>query len=79
MLLDGNGQTVEAVNYDDEFPWPIAADAFGAQQRFLPFNRTLYQYKGLSLERVNFNYTAKKRYNWIANPPSPGILSLHSF
>ena len=36
VLLDAAGAVVDSVGYDDRFPWPIAADALGASDNWLP-------------------------------------------
>ena len=36
VLLDAAGATVDALRYDDRFPWPVAADALGAGENWLP-------------------------------------------
>eukprot|EP01114_Cavostelium_apophysatum_P005296 TRINITY_DN1610_c0_g1_i1.p1 TRINITY_DN1610_c0_g1~~TRINITY_DN1610_c0_g1_i1.p1 ORF type:complete len:1083 (-),score=286.17 TRINITY_DN1610_c0_g1_i1:32-3280(-) len=60
-IVDSNGMSVDAVQYDDAFPWPMGADGiYGAQ------------YKGYSLQRLSFNIGAKNRYNWIAADSTVG-------
>ncbi len=36
VLLNAAGGVVDSVGYDDRFPWPIAADALGASDNWLP-------------------------------------------
>jgi hypothetical protein len=38
-LLNSNAEPVEFVDYDDEFPWPIGADALGNNRDLLPQRR----------------------------------------
>ena len=35
-LLGAAGAVVDLVRYDDGFPWPVAADALGAGETWLP-------------------------------------------
>jgi len=77
-LFDSNGIGIELVEYDDKFPWPIGADALGASGSDLGINTTQFQYKGLSLNRVSFNVTTSKKYNWIAQLPTPGLINIGS-
>jgi hypothetical protein len=68
--------TVESVAYSSSFPWPISANAFGAQDRFTGLSAAAYQYKGRSLQRVSVLAGANDPANWLASPlasgPSPG-------
>ena len=53
----------DSVTYDDEFPWPIGADALGAGDDWLgllptPISTAPHQYRGRSLERVSFDVPA---------------------
>jgi hypothetical protein len=79
LLLDSNGNTVDHVRYDDAFPWPLAADGFGAgegwfepaewfppddpRRSFSP-----HRYLGHSLERVSFTVPGTEVANWVASP-----------
>jgi hypothetical protein len=79
VLADGAGAIVDHVTYDDRFPWPLAADAFGAgdgwfeenewfpapdpRKSFLP-----HKYMGHSLERVSFTVPATAIANWVPSP-----------
>ncbi len=86
VLTDAVGATVDQAAYDDKFPWPLAADSFGAgdgwfsePEWFGPNDpRALFaphQNLGHSLERVNFAVPAAEIANWIASPldgASPG-------
>ncbi len=78
VLSDADESLVESVTYDDEAPWPIAADALGAGQRWLapeilPLEQ--YQFRGRSLERLSYAHDSILPSNWAASPltgPSPG-------
>ncbi len=76
VLRDGQGQTVDAVNYSAGFPWPIAADGLGAGEAWTRLRHADYQYRGRSLERVSFQTSGHDPANWLASPlatgPSPG-------
>ncbi len=74
-LRDAAGNAVDAVTYDSKFPWPAAADALGAQDRFTGLSATNYQYKGRSLQRVSVTWPSGDPANWLASPlsgPTPG-------
>ena len=69
-------QVVDEVSYQAGFPWPISADALGAEDEFTGLDSSQYQYRGRSLERVSFTHSANDPANWLASPlaagPSPG-------
>ena len=70
-LVSVAGRGVEAVAYDDEFPWPLAADALGAGAAWLdPAILPLedHRYMGHSLERVSFGLSAAVVGNWAPSP-----------
>jgi hypothetical protein len=77
-LLDPLGAVVDEVTYDDRFPWPVAADAFGAGEAWLaPSLLPLgsHQYRGVSLERVSYTHPTGQVSNWVPSPvdgPTPG-------
>jgi len=60
------GQVVDAVSYSARFPWAISADALGAEDEWTGLRSTDYQYKGRSLERVSFTWSANDPANWLA-------------
>eukprot|EP01114_Cavostelium_apophysatum_P003141 TRINITY_DN128_c0_g1_i1.p1 TRINITY_DN128_c0_g1~~TRINITY_DN128_c0_g1_i1.p1 ORF type:complete len:1072 (-),score=346.16 TRINITY_DN128_c0_g1_i1:63-3278(-) len=60
-LLDSNDMVIEEVQYDDAWPWPTGADSSVGDQ-----------FKGMSLQRVSYDYDASKKYNWIAAAGTPG-------
>ncbi len=75
-LKDASDHTVDSVSYSSEFPWPIGADAFGADEEWTAINPMEHQYRGRSLERVSFASPGDDPSNWLASPlpgePSPG-------
>ncbi|GAB4557196.1 MAG: hypothetical protein Tsb0020_01110 [Haliangiales bacterium] len=81
LLLDPVDRIVEAVSYDDGAPWPIAADALGASERWLdPALLPLEQHRGRgrSLERVRFDENPAEVTAWDVSSsagPTPGHAS----
>ena len=75
-LRNAAGETVDAVSYSSQFPWPTSADGLGADDDFTLLNSASYQYKGRSLERVSAAAPANDPANWLASPlgasPTPG-------
>ena len=70
-LLDGQGVPVDSLRYDDEFPWPLAADALAAGQSWLPaalLPLESHRYRGVSLERVSYDLPASAIANWAPSP-----------
>jgi hypothetical protein len=70
-LRDPDGKVVDGVKYSDQFPWPIAADALGVGEDWLPAaDRPLvnHRYMGRSLERVSADWMAGTPANWEASP-----------
>ncbi|MEM7263935.1 MAG: CotH kinase family protein, partial [Planctomycetota bacterium] len=70
-LIDADGNGVDYARYDDDFPWPIAADALGAGQSWLstenlPLER--HRYRGRSLERISFSQSAELVSSWDVSP-----------
>jgi hypothetical protein len=70
-LIGAQGQGIDSMSYQDEFPWPEAADALGADEEWLapallPLSK--HQYRGVSLERVSFDFPAGLLYNWAPSP-----------
>lgn len=71
VLTDEIGAVVDAVKYDDELPWPIGADALGADEEWLPAawlcpgadRLACHRHKGRSLERIAFDRPATVE-NW---------------
>ncbi|MBI2949911.1 MAG: lamin tail domain-containing protein [Verrucomicrobia bacterium] len=76
-LLNAENQTVDSVSYSTHFPWPITADALGADEEWTGLKPFDYQYRGRSLERVSFTAPSNDPANWVASPlpgnPSPGL------
>ena len=79
-LQSENGVTADSLTYNDGFPWPIGADALGADDEWLgllptPITKAMYQYRGRSLERVSYDVPSDEISNWVPSPldgPSPG-------
>lgn len=70
-LLDASGSEVDQLEYDDDAPWPVAADAMGAgddwlDPSLLPLDR--HRYKGHSLERISFSRGTSDPSNWAPSP-----------
>ena len=68
-LLDAAGKIVDEMVYDDERPWPMAADALGAGEAWLP--ATLlplekHKFMGRSLERISIG-PGRLVANWAAS------------
>jgi hypothetical protein len=78
VLLAPGGDIADAVTYDDDAPWPEAADALGASEDWLPpelLPLEQHRHLGYSLERVSFEVDAADVANWDVSPldqPSPG-------
>jgi hypothetical protein len=69
-LVDAQGAVVDQAGYDDELPWPLAADAFGAGDAWLgpPLAPLVgHRYMGCSLERLSFDVPATEVANWDAS------------
>ena len=72
-LVNATGAMVDVVRYDDQFPWPIGADALGAGRAWFPAGEyEKQQYKGRSLERISFDLPASEVRNWEASPTGGG-------
>jgi hypothetical protein len=78
ILRAPDQRVVDSVAYDDEGPWPEAADAMGAGDEWLradllPLEQ--HRYRGHSLERVSFDVDSREVANWDVSPldePTPG-------
>jgi hypothetical protein len=79
VLLRAPDQRIaDSVEFDDQAPWPEAADAMGAGDEWLrsdllPLDQ--HRYRGYSLERVSFGVEGNEIANWDVSPldePSPG-------
>jgi hypothetical protein len=72
-LVDSSDRVADSLTYDDEFPWPIGADALGADDEWLgllptPISSAPHKHRGRSLERVSFEVGADEISNWVASP-----------
>ncbi len=68
-LSDAAGARVDTAAWDDKFPWPHAADAFGAGENWFPPRDTRarpmdHQHMGVSLERVELGASGVEAANW---------------
>lgn len=76
ILLDAQHQTVDRIKYSSSAPWPISANALGADEEWTGVPEAAHQYRGRSLERVSWRHAANDPANWLASPlergPSPG-------
>jgi hypothetical protein len=78
VLLDAGGAVVDSVRYDDAFPWPVAADALGAGENWLPpalLPLESHRHRGVSLQRVSYDLPTAAISNWVPSPidePTPG-------
>ncbi|MBT6661144.1 MAG: hypothetical protein HOB00_12755 [Verrucomicrobia bacterium] len=62
------GNTEDSVRYSSLFPWPIGADSIGAGPKWTGIDPMQYQYRGMSLERINFSLPGSDPANWVASP-----------
>ena len=62
------GNTEDSVRYSALFPWPIGADSIGAGPKWTGIDPMQYQYRGMSLERINFSLSGGDPANWVASP-----------
>jgi hypothetical protein len=76
-LVDPASAIVDSVAFKDAFPWPIGADALGADEDWLPLStrpELAHQFRGRSLERYAFDKSGSDPANWTASPidgPTP--------
>lgn len=81
VLLRPPRGAAEAVAYNDGPPWPVAADALGASEAWLPADwlpLESHRHRGVSLERVSCALSADDPASWIPSPidgPTPGRTS----
>ncbi len=75
-LRDASGVVADTVHYSAAAPWAIRPDALGADSEWTGIDPGPYQYRGASLERVSFTWSASDPANWVSSPvpgePSPG-------
>ena len=71
-----DGSVEDAVSYDTALPWPIGANALGAESDWTGIDESQHQYRGRSLERAAAAWASNDPANWLASPlaagPSPG-------
>jgi hypothetical protein len=70
-LVDAAGNGVDVAGYRDEFPWPVAADALGASEKWLrPEQLPLeaHRHRGHSLERLSLEVPGTEVANWAPSP-----------
>ena len=70
-LFDRDGAEMDALTYDDDAPWPVAADAMGASDDWLDLSvlpLSNHRYKGYSLERISFELPTSDPASWAASP-----------
>ena len=71
-----DGSVEDAVSYDSALPWPIGANALGAESDWTGIDESQHQYRGRSLERAAAAWASNDPANWLASPlaagPSPG-------
>jgi hypothetical protein len=71
VLLRPPRGAAEAVAYDDGPPWPVAADALGASEAWLPADwlpLESHRHRGVSLERVSCALPADDPASWVPSP-----------
>jgi len=79
FLLNDNGMLMDWLEYDDHAPWPIAADALGADDKFLPATSPFLadydtlQYSGISLQRQSSKLATHDPQNWDGLLAEPGV------
>jgi spore coat protein CotH len=68
-LVDAAGKLRDLVRYEDHAPWPVGADAFGAQEAFMPALAPYSQhaFMGRSLERISGLAQGNDPANWEAS------------
>ncbi len=70
-LMTAEGTGVDSMSYDDDFPWPVGADALGAGEEWLPWDwlpLESHRHMGRSLERVSLDGDSNSVANWLASP-----------
>ncbi len=72
LLRNAGTAPQDEVEYRADSPWPISADALGADDEWTGLTSRSYQYRGRSLERVSFSSPSDDPSNWLASPLAPG-------
>jgi spore coat protein CotH len=78
VLRRADGEGSDAFEYDDDAPWPVAADGMGAGESWLRPElqpEEDHRYLGYSMERVSFAVPAGEPANWVGSAldaPTPG-------
>jgi CotH kinase protein/Lamin Tail Domain len=78
VLRKADGEASDALEYDDDAPWPVAADGLGAGENWLKPElqpEEAHRYLGYSMERVSFSFPATEAANWVVSAldaPTPG-------
>ncbi len=62
------GNAEDTVRYSAQFPWPMGADSIGAGPKWSGIDPMKHQYRGMSLERINFSLPGSDPANWVASP-----------
>ena len=62
------GNAEDTVRYSAQFPWPIGPDSIGAGPKWTGIDPMKHQYRGMSLERINFSLPGSDPANWVASP-----------
>jgi len=62
------GNAEDTVLYSAQFPWPIGPDSIGAGPKWTGIDPMKHQFRGMSLERINFSLPGSDPANWVASP-----------
>lgn len=70
-LHDARGDLVDEAFWNDDFPWPVAADALGASERWLPArfgDPAERKFRGVSLVRIAPDSDGQLPESWAPSP-----------